>query len=73
MQINRHTYVYLFLSLIQLNYTRDASNGKKLDELGSWLQAHNPESDADPQHVDAGTLFTGYAAYFLTSNLYFRH
>lgn len=57
-----YTLVYLFLLLMQLNYTRDASNGVKLDHFGSWLQEHNPKSDADPQHVDAGTLFTRYAA-----------
>ncbi|CAB4008505.1 A disintegrin and metallo ase with thrombospondin motifs 16-like, partial [Paramuricea clavata] len=48
----------LILNNGELNYTRDASNGVKLDHFGSWLQKHNPKSDADPQHVDAGTLFT---------------
>lgn len=45
---------------MQLNYTRKASNGVKIDRFGSWLQANNPQSDDDPQHVDAGTLFTRY-------------
>jgi hypothetical protein len=60
---NNFDVMFLYLLLLQLNYSRDASNGNKLDELGKWLQTNNPQSDADPQHVDAGTLFTRYTAY----------
>ncbi|XP_028401265.1 A disintegrin and metalloproteinase with thrombospondin motifs 6-like isoform X2 [Dendronephthya gigantea] len=50
----------LILNNGELNYTRKASNGVKIDHFGSWLQANNPQSDEDPQHVDAGTLFTSH-------------
>ena len=33
---------------------------RKIDVFGKWLKTYNPESDDDPRHVDAGTLFTRY-------------